>query len=232
MQIIQDLEQGTLEWHALRRGKVTGTKLEDVMAKGYARVSLIAELISEAGTEQSALTKPTVEMERGSAEEEFGLKLFEQRTGKKIERPGAWLSSEYDYLMCSPDGAIADKNGKYTEAVEIKSPHSKTAIFYKMVNMIPLEELELSKSKINICGVSPDYIWQVVNYFLVNKDLQILHFGIYDARFIDEEAKLYMVEVKREDPVLQELVKRAGEELEMFRADWLKWRDIVLPTNF
>ena len=231
MQIV-DIEQGTLEWMALRRNRVTGTKLADVLGTSLARVSLIAELISEAGTEQSALTKPTAEMERGSAEEEFGLKMFEQRTGKKIERHGAWLSSEYNYLMCSPDGAIKDKNGKYTEAVEIKSPHSKTAIFYKLVNMIPLEELELSKSKVNICGVSPDYIWQVVNYFLVNKDLQVLHFGIYDARFIDEEAKLYLVEVKREDPVLQALIKQAEEALKVFRADWLKWRAIVLPDNF
>src|SRR3990167_2017845 len=106
MEIIKDVEQGTLELHELRRGKVTGTKLGDVMGSSLARVSLIAELISESGTEQSIVTKPTAEMERGSAEEEFGLKMFEAKTGKKIERHGAWLSTERDWQMCSPDGAI------------------------------------------------------------------------------------------------------------------------------
>ena len=171
-------------------------------------------------------------MERGSEEEWFGLKMFEQITDKKIEKHGAWISDRYDWLMCSPDGPIPDKNGKVTEAVEIKSPHSKTAIFYRMVNMIPQDELGLSKSKVNICGVSPDYIWQVVNYFLVNTDLQTLYFGVYDVRFIDDKEKLYIVEVKRTDPVLQKLMSEADVALQKFREDWLKWQAIILPTNF
>ena len=232
MKIIKDIEQGTMEWRDLRRGKVTGTKLGDMMGSALARVSLIAELISESGTEQTAVIKPTAEMERGATEEEFGLKMFEERTGKKIEKHGAWISSEREWQMCSPDGSIKDKKGEYSEAVEIKSPHSRTAIFYKLANMIPQEELGLTAAKRNICGVSQDYIWQVVNYFLVNKDLQTLYFGVYDARFIEDEAKLYIVEVKRTDPILQGLMKEAEEALDKFRADWLKWKEIVLPINF
>lgn len=232
MQIIKDLEQGSAEWQALRRCRITGTKLGDVMGSPLERIQLIADLISESGTEQTAMEKPTPEMERGSAEEEFGLKLFAERTGKKIERHGAWISKERDWLMHSPDGVIKGKNGKFSEAVEIKSPKSKTLIFYKLANMIDPEELNLSKSKQNICGISPDYIWQAINYFLVNPDLQTLHFGVYDVRFIEEDAKLYVVELKREDPDVQALIQRAEVALEQFRIDWLKWQDIVLPNNF
>lgn len=235
---ILELEQGTKEWHDSRMCKVTGTKLKAVMGTGDARRSLIAELIAEGGTEQSKTFRTTDEMERGNAEEVFAIKAFEGRTGKKVDRIGLAVSEDRDWVALSPDGLIKDADGKYSEAVEVKCPDSKKMILYKIENMIPMEETGLLGAKgqplsgAPFLGIPSDYKWQVVHYFVVNPDLQKLHFLTYDARFIEEDAQLYIVEVERSNEVLQEAIAQANAALDKFRADWLKWEEIVLPKHF
>lgn len=235
---ILEIEQGTPAWHEARRASVTGTKLQFVMSGGTARHGLIADLIAEEATEQTKEMRISSEMERGTAEEVFAVKEFEQRTGKKVDRVGICVSDEYSWLKLSPDGLIKDKSGKYTEAVEIKCPDSKKAILYRIENMIPLAELGLLTQKgqpyatAPFIGIPADYKWQVVNYFIVNRDLQKLYFLVYDARIIDNNAKLYTVTVERSNPLLQEAMKQAEQELERFRSDWIKWKEIVLPIEF
>lgn len=230
MKVIKDIEQGTQEWHDLRRCKVTGTKLADVMGTPLARLKLIAELIAEEGTEQSKIIRPTLEMERGTAEEIFAIKKYQKKSLKKIEKICMCISDDFDWFGYSPDGLIKDKSAKYSEGIEVKNPDSKTVIWNKMVNMIP--ELPIAKSNQSFLGIPPDYKWQVVASFMVNKDQQKLHFLIHDARFIDDDAKLYVITIDRNDPLLQEAMKEAGEELVRFRKDWLAYKEIVLPSNF
>lgn len=247
MKVIQ-IEQGSADWHALRRCTVTGTKLDAVMGTPQARVSLIAELIAEGGTEQTKRHHMSLEMERGHDEEVFALKLFEKQTGKKVTHGGMWRSDKYVYLACSPDGSIEEKNGDILEAVEVKNPDSKNKIFYQLTNMVGMEELglgtwsrETAKNPISVfkpssknpfLGIPPDYKWQCVDYFLVNEKLQRLHFVIHDARFIDADAKLDIITIERDDPELQTALKEVEEALVKFREDWMKWQEIVLPSKF
>jgi len=232
------IEQGTKEWHDSRMCKITGTKLKAVMGTAEARRSLIAELIAEEATELSKAFVTTAEMERGNAEEIFAIRAYEAKTGKKVERVGMCVLDEHDWIALSPDGLIKDEAGKYSEATEVKCPDSKKAILYRIENMIPMEETGLMGKKgeplsgAPFLGIPSEYKWQVVHYFLVNDDLKKLHFLIYDARFINEDAKLYTVEVSRDNEILQEAVKEAMEALLKFRADWLAWKEIVLPTEF
>lgn len=228
---IVDVEQGTQEWQNIRRCKVTGTKLEDVMGTSLARAQLISELIAEEATEQTKFIRPTEEMERGTNEEEFAIKLFERQSGKKFKRGGVWISDEYNFLAHSPDGSLS-KKGVVTEAVEVKNPDSKTAIFSRLVNMIPVEETGLPKGRLPFLGVPPDYKWQCVNYFLVNPKLERLHFLIHDARFIDPKAKLYVVTIERDSKELVEAVAEAKAALEIFRSQWVAWKEVILPTEF
>lgn len=229
---ILEIEQGTAEWHARRRCTITGTKLDDVMGTSLARVQLASELIAEEATEQSKIIRPTEEMERGNAEEEFAIKRFEQQIGRKIVRGGMWLSDERDWHAHSPDGSIVEENGDVLEAVEVKNPDSKNVIFYRISNMVDNKELGLTKSKIPFLGVPEIYKWQCVNAFIVNKKLQKLHFVIHDARFIQDSAKLYVVTLDRDNEILQEAIKEAEEALTKFREDWQNWKEIVLPTEF
>lgn len=237
MKII-DVVQGTEEWHDARRCKVTGTKLQSVMGTSGARTTLIAELIAEKETEQTKAFSTTQEMERGNAEEEFAIKKFEKQTGKKVDRVGMCIHDDLDWVALSPDGLIKDKKGEYTEAIEVKCPDSKKSILYRIHNMVPMEETGLMGAKGNplagapFLGVPSDYKWQIVHYFLVNEKLQKLHFVVYDERFIQEEGKLYVVEVDRENEILQEAIKEAEESLESFRENWLNWAEIILPTQF
>lgn len=234
---ILEVEQGTKEWHDARRCKVTGTKLAKVMGTSEGKRGLIAELISEEATEQTKVFVTTSEMERGHAEEEFAVKLFEKKTGKKIDRVGMCISDENGWVALSPDGLIKTKDG-YTEAIEIKCPDSKKAILYRIENIIPLEETGLLSAKglplssAPFLGIPSEYKWQAVHYFVVNENLKKLYFCIYDARFIDEEAKIYIVELDRNNEILQEAISEAKTELNKFREIWMSWKEIILPTKF
>lgn len=230
MQIL-NIEQGSKEWHDRRRCKVTGSKLEKVMGTSLARAQLIAELIAEEATEQTKIIRATDEMERGTAEEIFAIKMFEARTGKKVSRVGICISDEYDWLAVSPDGLV--KHGDvYSEAIEVKSPDSKTAIFARLANLIPQDEIKLPKSNQSFLGIPESYKWQVVQYFIVNPDLKLLNFVVYDARFIDDQEKMYIIKVESTNEMLQDAIKEAKETLVKFRADWLAWSEIVLPKKF
>jgi len=229
---ILNVEQGTKEWSDARRCMITGTKLDDVMGTSLAQVQLICELIAEEATEQTKMTRMTDEMQRGSDEEEFAVKLFEEVHSKELVRGGMWRSDEYDFLACSPDAYVVDPSGDVLEAVEVKNPDSKTVIFDRLVNLVPHDELGLTKSKIPFLGIPAQYKYQCINYFLVNRKLQKLHFVIHDARFIDPKAKLSVITLDRSNEVLQDEITATEQALIAFRAKWLAWKEIVLPDNF
>lgn len=232
-----EVEQGTAEWHAARRCKITGTKLKAVMGTAESRRALAAELIAEEATEQSKIFRTTDEMERGNAEEIFAIKAFEAQTGKTVSRPGICISDEFDWLALSPDGLI-EEDGVFVEGTEVKCPDSKKAILYRIENQVDPETIGLLSAKglplasAPFLGIPSEYKWQIVMYFLVVETLQKMNFLVYDARFIDDKAKLYVVEVERSNEILQDAINEAKRELVKFRADWLAWKEIVLPANF
>ncbi len=245
MKIIECL-QGTTEWLEARRAMITGTKLDSVMGTSLDKIMLISELIAEEATETVKSLKPTAEMERGSSEEVFARKHYEALHGKKVTELGFCISDEFPYLGCSGDGWIENKKGLFTEAVEIKSPDSKNAVFYKLETMFSPEELGLGSwskptktepdpvfkpsTKVPYHGIPSQYKWQCVNYFLVNTDLQKLNFLIYDARFISDNSKLHVVEITREQ--VQPEIDKAKIELVKFREFWLRCREAIIVDNF
>ncbi len=232
MKVLKYLDQGTKEWDIIRRCKITGTKLAKVMGTTNDKFELIAELISESGTEQSKHFTVTEEMRRGIAEEPMAIKAFEKHTGLNVESVGFCISDEFDYVGLSPDGLIADSSGDYTSALEVKNPNSATLIKYKLANMIAEKELGLTPAKRPFLGIPATYKWQTINYFLVNEKLRKLYFASYDERFISHDMKIYIVELNRENEVLQEEIERARVSVKEFRSTWLKWQSIVLPSGF
>lgn len=221
MIIIRDIEQGTKEWQDLRRGKITGTKLCDVMGTKAAYESLVAELIAEEGTEQIKVTRSTAAMERGTAEEVFARKAYADKFGVRVEQVTMLFSEKYPWLGVSPDGMVKDKKTKkYTGQIEIKNPESSTMISYRMGN--DLCEL----------GIPKAYKWQVVQSFLVNKDLEWLDFVVYDARFIEDEHKMWVVRITDDNEALIEAMALAMGRLLPFRDYWNETRERVLPSNF
>lgn len=247
MKIIENLEQGSPDWIKARTGKITGTKMEKVMGSSLDRLMLACELIAEEATEQTKSFKVTPEMERGTAEEVFARKEFEKRTGKKVEQIGFCISDRFDYLGVSGDGWIK-KGKKYTEAFENKSPDTKNSVFYQLESIFSAEELGLGtwskptkadpepifkpSAKAPFEGIPSDYKWQVITYFIVNEDLEKLHFSIYDSRFINEEPRLFLIELNRSDAAVAEAIEEAEKELVIFREFWLKLRNKIIKDNF
>lgn len=152
-----NLEQRTDEWHFLRKGKITGTTLKGLMSskkdtREDAEYELIAERLSTgAESDENA-------MDRGTRLEPEALAAFEFETGRSVEVCGFCEHDDEQFIAQSPDGLIGE-----TEAVEVKCLAGKKHVRAWLTNEIP-----------------DDYYWQVVQYFVVNPRLELLHFVCYN----------------------------------------------------
>lgn len=162
MKII-DCKQGTPEWRAVRKGKITGTRLKNVLKSDNSSVidDILAELISD--EEEEFYTN--VAMQHGTDTEPVARKAYEKHSGNLVDEIGFVIHNELPYLGLSPDGLI-QINGKYIGAIEIKCPNTSTHVKYIRTNKVP-----------------PEYKAQVLNYFIVCQDLEWLDFVSFDDRF-------------------------------------------------
>ena len=122
------MEQRTDEWFQARLGKVTGSRVSDVMSKtksGYSatRANYMAQLICERLTGVKAESFTSAAMEWGVENEPFAVAAYEAKFGVFvepvgfIEHPTIALAGASPDGFCSPDGLI-----------EIKCPNSATHI--------------------------------------------------------------------------------------------------------
>ena len=121
-------------------------------------------------------------MLRGQILEEEARELISEKLGKQIIPGRVWQSEENEYMICSPDGEIVDDTGKVSEAVEIKCLDSWKVVKAYYEKRPPLE-----------------YEAQIIQYFLVNENLQKLYFCIYSDVFTNPDLGLQIFELKRED---------------------------------
>lgn len=121
-------------------------------------------------------------MLRGQILEEEARELISEKLGKKIIPGRVWQSEENEYMICSPDGEIVDDTGKVSEAIEIKCLDSWKVVKAYYEKHPPL-----------------DYEAQIIQYFLVNENLQKLYFCIYSDVFTNPDLGLQIFELKRED---------------------------------
>jgi putative phage-type endonuclease len=211
MKII-NVTQGSEEWLKLRLGKITGTRLKAVMGSKAVQDTLIYELVAEQLSGQAEEIYVNNAMRWGTEMEDEAVTLYESLTGVKTSVVGFCVSDEFPYLALSPDRFV--KSGKkqtgkkYTHAVEVKAPSTKTVIKYRLDG-----------------GVPPEYHWQVVCYFLVNTDLQTLDFLVYDPRIIREDLKLTVVKVTRKE--LDRDIDSAKAKLVAFHERWKVVYDAV-----
>lgn len=198
--IIHDCTQGSFEWHQLRLGKITGSRLKKMMAKD--NLSLIDELISE---EQVGIADDdefvSDEMQRGIDMEPLAIQEYCNITGYTVDHPCFLQSEDWPILCQSPDGYIGT-----TGAVEVKCPKTKTHVKYIRMGKIPNEYKE-----------------QVWSYFLVNPDLQWLDFVSYDPRLTVKP--IWIHRVTREE--LAEELQAAVVELEKFIAKLDKYKSEI-----
>lgn len=160
MKVHNDIEQGTLDWHFIRKGKITGTVLKDILGTPRARQEAFYELIAERLTEGVSAEDENAR-DRGHRLEDEARAIFEFRTQKSVETVGFCEKDSNPFITNSPDGLI--KNGDvYDEAIEIKCFEGKKFVKTWFTNTVPDE-----------------YWAQVLQYFIVNEQLQTLYFVAY-----------------------------------------------------
>lgn len=147
------------EWLDARRGKITGTRLGNLLSKRdkkplLAYYELLAERIALPATNEPV-------MDRGKRLEDEAVERFAKETGKKVKNELVlWYRDDNENIAISPDASI----GK-TEAIEVKCLSSALHIKAWLTKEIP-----------------DDYEFQVLQYFIVNDKLKKLYFVFYDPR--------------------------------------------------
>lgn len=172
---IHNVIQGSPEWLALRRKKVTGTRFKDLFGADDLKLidKLIAEEVSEEVEEQGYISE---EMLRGEEYEPLARAAYEKVNDCKVEVHGFISSAKYPWLGYSPDGLIANANKIYTEGIEIKCPSTHTHVRYIRMNQIPNE-----------------HKYQVRLIFIVCPTVDKVTFISYDPRFYKRPMFTYTV---------------------------------------
>jgi putative phage-type endonuclease len=118
--------QGSPEWLALRLGKVTASRVADVVARtksGYStsRANYAAELICERLTGASTPCFVNEAMRWGTDQEPYARQAYCERHGLDVYETSFVDHPEITRAGCSPDGLVGDGG-----LVEIKCPNTAT----------------------------------------------------------------------------------------------------------
>lgn len=166
------------EWLLARRGKITGSRLKDLVVKrgtgekiGY--YELIAERLATSPEDENP-------MDRGTRLEEEAIEKFVTTLGLDREDVDTslviWEREDNPSIAISPDAFIGE-----TMAIEVKCLSSAKHIEAKLTGQYPKE-----------------YHEQIIQYFIVNDKLEILHFVMYDPR-MPENLQLVTFKILRGD---------------------------------
>lgn len=133
------MEQRTEEWHQARLGKVTASRVADVMAKtkagyGASRANYMAELIVERLTGRPGDSFQSPAMTWGTNTEPLARAAYEAHKGVLVEEVGFVPHPTIPMAGASPDGLV-DMDG----LVEIKCPNTATHIETLMTGNVPLK---------------------------------------------------------------------------------------------
>jgi len=177
------------EWLEARLGKITGTRVKDLINKRATKPKkgfweILAERVAVPHNGENV-------MDRGIRLEEEAVARFVQATGKRVNTDLViWEHEDDPNIAISPDGYIEPTEGKLiTEAVEAKCLNSAAHCEAYITKQIPDE-----------------YEYQVIQYFVVNPDLQTLYFLFYDPR-CPKDFFYVTVERKDREPVIEECIE-------------------------
>ena len=129
--------QGTEEWLAARLGKVTASRMDDVMARtktgyGASRANYMAQLIVERLTGKVAESYTNAAMAWGTETEPAARAAYEFVTELEVIETGFVLHPTVPESGASPDGLVGVDG-----LVEIKCPNSATHIETLLTKTIP-----------------------------------------------------------------------------------------------
>ena len=131
------VEQGTPEWHQMRLGKVTASRVADILAKtktgpSASRQNYLIELAIQRTTGIIQESYSNAAMEWGTQTEPQARVAYEVRTNNFVDQLAFVDHPSINWFGCSPDGLVSDRG-----LVEIKCPNSTTHWEYFKYNRPP-----------------------------------------------------------------------------------------------
>ena len=185
MKII-DLPQGTDEWKAARAGRVTASRIADVMAKiktGEAaarrdyRAQLVAEILTGKPQDDGYIN---AEMQWGIDQEPLARSAYELSKDTLVDQVGFVLHPSIERAGASPDGYSGPIG------LEIKCPKTATHLQYLIDGAAPAK-------------YQPQMLWQ-----MACMGTEATDFVSFDPR-LPENLQLFVVRFPRDDKRISEM---------------------------
>lgn len=134
---MSDIIQGTAEWHAVRLGKVTASRVADVVAKtqkgwGASRANYAAQLIAERLTGVVGESYTNAAMVHGTETEPEARRAYEFYQDIDVEQIAFVEHPSIGLTGASPDGLVGTDG-----LVEIKCPNTATHIDTLLAQKVP-----------------------------------------------------------------------------------------------
>lgn len=183
---ILDLLQGSEEWLAARAGKVTASRIWDVLAKiksGEAaarrdyRAQIVAEILTGKPQDDSFIN---AEMQWGIDQEVFARGAYEATKELLVDTVGLVLHPRLDRAAASPDGIAGEG------LLEVKCPKTATHLQYLLDGTVPTK-------------YQPQMLWQ-----MACAEKPWCDFVSFDPR-LSPELQLFVVRFNRDDKRILEM---------------------------
>jgi putative phage-type endonuclease len=131
------MEQGTTEWFAARCGKVTASRVADIIAKtksgpSASRENYLAQIVCERMTGKPAESYSNAAMAWGTEQETYARAAYELAKDVLVQEVGFVVHPLIEDAGASPDGLVGDFG-----LVEIKCPNTATHIQTLLDQKVP-----------------------------------------------------------------------------------------------
>ena len=202
------MEQRSAEWHAARLGKVTASKVADVVARtrtGYAasRANYMAQLVCERLTGKPTEGFSNAAMEWGVEQEAAARDAYSARVGELVTEVGFIDHPTIKMAGASPDGIVG------AGIVEIKCPSTATHIEYLFEREPPQK-----------------YFYQM-QWQMACTGADWCDWVSYDPR-MPENLQLLVVRIPRDTDCIQMLEKEVSEFLAELDVKVAKLKEMTL----
>lgn len=189
------MEQRTDEWLKARLGKVTASRVADVIAKtkngyGVSRENYMADLIVERLTNQAVSTFSNTVMQWGVEQEPHARAIYSARTGELVEQTGFIDHPRIADSGASPDGLVAEG------LVEFKCPNTATHLDTLLADVVPKK-----------------YVTQM-HWQMACTNRQWCDFVSFDPR-LPEHLQMFVQRVERDD----DYIKMLESEVTLFLSE-------------
>ena len=188
------IEQRTDEWFQQRLGKVTASRISDVIAKtktgvSTSRQNYLVQLVSERLTGKKGDSFVNQAMLDGIERESAARELYMRTRGVSVTEVGFFDHPTIAMSGASPDGAVnAEEEGKYAGLIEIKCPIETTHTNTLMSKSVPSKYV-------------PQIQWQMAS---VSPNVKWCDFISFNPNFPDT-MQLFVARVERDNAYIAEL---------------------------